>query len=327
MQTGKSGAHIIIANTQFKGILEYLQKALPQAFVEMVESSVLDQHIHVADVLIPTMAYIGKPLFPRAKKLKLVQQWGVGLEGVDIEAATAHGVAVANVPSHECSNADSVAEWCIMAAISLSRKFPSIMQQVHAGAPWGSPTGLALTGKTAGLVGFGGIGRALAQRLSSFGMRLVAVKRTPDQALKEQYGLEWLKGMAALPELLGESDYVFIGVPLRQETQGLIGAGEMAQMKSTAHLINAARGGLIDHDALVSALNAGRIGGAALDVFWKEPPDAEDPLLQCPGLIATPHIAGITDVSFSSIALRVAENINRVMRGDPPLYCVNAEKI
>jgi phosphoglycerate dehydrogenase-like enzyme len=103
------------------------------------------------------------------------------------------------------------------------------MQQVHAGAAWGSPTGLALTRKTVGLVGFGGIGQALAQRLASCGMRIVAVKRTPDQALKDRFGLEWLKGMAALPELLKESVCVFVGVPLRQETQGLIGARETAR--------------------------------------------------------------------------------------------------
>ncbi len=202
-----------------------------------------------------------------------------------------------------------------MAAIALSRGLPQLERSIRQGGPWGGPLGRGLSGRTAGILGLGGIGQALAARLKPFGMHLLGLKRRADPALAQRLGLDWIGGESDLAEFLARSQYLFLCLPLSSQTRHIIGPAEIALLPLGAYVINAARGGLIDADALVRALCDGHLSGAALDVFAEEPLDPGSPLLTAPRLIATPHIAGVTDVSYSDIARRVAENITRLNSG------------
>lgn len=316
---------VIFAGTHFRPCLHHLRNACPEAIIQMVDTKNLESSLKDCHILIPAMSLIGEHILAQAPNLLLIQQWGAGLEGVDIDAASRYKIAVANVPTSDSGNADSVAEWCVMAILCLSRKFPLVQEQVRAGYPWGEPEGQALVGRTAGLIGFGGIGRALAIRLRYFGMHIVCVKRYPDEALKEAYGLDWIAGPTALPTLLAVSDYLFLCLPLTDETRDLIGHEELKTLRSGSFLINPSRGPIVNHQALYEALVTGHLGGAALDVFWREPPDPTDPILSLSNVLVTPHIAGVTDLSYGQIASKVSQNIRRVIAGKCPLNCVNPE--
>jgi phosphoglycerate dehydrogenase-like enzyme len=277
--------------------------------------------------MLPAMSRIDGALMDRIEGLRLIQQWGAGLEGVDIAQASARKIAVANVPTPGTGNAESVAEWCVMAAIAVSRRLPLAQENIRAGGTWGTPPGRAMMGRTAGIIGLGGIGQALAARLRPFAMRLVGLQRRPEPALAERLGMEWIGGPERLAELLRRSDYLFLCVPLSEHTRQIIDAAALATLPPQACIINAARGGLIDGAALLRALAEGRLMGAGLDVFEQEPLDPASPLLGRPDVVATSHIAGVTDVSYRGIARGVAANIARIMAGEPPLNCVNWEAL
>jgi phosphoglycerate dehydrogenase-like enzyme len=318
---------VILAGLAFPDVREYLKQALPGIEVEAVSLDHLAQHGCRAEVLIPMMSAINADLMDRIDNLRLIQQWGAGLEAIDIEAATARNVAVANVPSAGTGNAESVAEWCIMAAIALSRRLAETQHGIRTASPWGWPSGQALLGRTAGIVGLGGIGQALAVRLKPFGMRLLGLKQRPDPSLCERLGLEWIGGPDQLSELALQSDYLFLCVRLTDQTRGFINDAVLASMPSGACVINASRGGVINQPALLHELSKGRLLGAALDVYEQEPLDHRSPLLERSDVLATPHIAGVTDVSYRGIGQRVAENIGHLMAHEPIVSCVNWEAI
>jgi phosphoglycerate dehydrogenase-like enzyme len=309
---------IVVAGTGFAALREHLGRVLPGVETEAIEPDVLRRHGTRASVLIPAMARIDGQIMDRITGLRLIQQWGAGLEGVDLSAAAERRIAVANVPSAGTGNAESVAEWCVMAAIALSRRLPELEKNIRQGGAWGGPMGRGLGGRTAGILGLGGIGQALAMRLRPFGMRLTGLKRRAEPALAERLGLEWIGGEENFATFLERSEYLFLCLPLSPRTRHIVGEREIALLPSGACLINPARGGLIDEDALVKALLEGHLSGAALDVFAEEPLDPRSRLLTTPGLIATPHIAGVTDVSYRDIARRVAENITRLWSGSSP---------
>jgi len=316
---------VIIAGKYFARIYDYLKAELPEILLEIVESKDLIKKTEKAQIIIPVMAKIDEKVFKRASCLRLVQQWGAGLDGVDIASATNYQVAVANVPTVGSGNAESVAEWYVMAALALSRRLCEIRSQVSKGYPWGSPIGQALYGRTAGLIGFGGIGKALAVRLRPFQMKIIAIKRHPDKITAQDLGLKWIGGVADLPQLLKRTDYLFICIPLTSETRNMINKQELSLLPKGAFILNAARGPIINKEALMKALDSGHLGGVALDVYWKEPPEPKDPILDYPNVLATPHIAGVTDVSDRGIAAKVVENIGRVMEGKLPLHCANPD--
>jgi phosphoglycerate dehydrogenase-like enzyme len=318
---------IVASGTGFQAIREYLRHVLPEARLQMIDPEALRRNGARAFVLIPMMAHIDRTLMDRIDGLRLIQQWGAGLEGVDVAAASERGIAVANVPTAGSGNAESVAEWCVMAAMVVSRRLPALLQGIRAGAGWGGPIGGALLGRTAGIIGLGGIGQALAARLKPFGMRLLGLKRTPDPALAQRLGLDWMGGIEALPSLLRESNYVFLCLPLNDSTRGLIDERAFVLLPDKACIINPSRGGLLSEKALLTALSQGRLLGAGLDVFEHEPLDPASPLLSYEQVLATPHIAGVTDVSYQGIATSVANNIRRMLTGRTPQNCVNAEAI
>jgi phosphoglycerate dehydrogenase-like enzyme len=269
-------------------------------------------------ILIPTMTSITREMLAEADALRLIQQCGVGLEGVDLEAARDLKIRVANVPSDKSGNADSVAELGIYLMIGLARDFRGMGQSL-VDRKMGQPQGRALQGRTVGLVGLGGIGRALIRRLKPFGVRFMGIKRKDPQKAKKDLGLVWAGGPEDLGELLQKSDFVVLCLPVTRDTKQIVNRNAFALMKSGAYLINLSRGGLVDRYALEEALASGQIAGAGLDVFWEEPPDPEDPIFQY-NVLATPHIGGSTDVSLKGIVKAVAENIRRVARNQKPLY-------
>ena len=271
------------------------------------------------DVLIPTMCPVTRAVLADADRLKLIQQCGSGLEGVDIAAAAEKEIFVANVPTGISGNADSVAELGIYLMIGLCRDARGMTRSLQAGK-MGQPQGMALTGRTVGLVGLGGIGQSLIQRLKGFGVRIIGIKQHDPQKARSTLGLDWVGGPRDIPELLGRSDVVFLCLPVTPASTGLMRRQTLAFMKPTAYLINLSRGGIVDRDALEWALASGTIAGAGLDVFWEEPPDPDDPIFKL-NIIATPHIAGSTDLSMQGIVAGVVENIQRLESGRIPLNC------
>lgn len=280
-----------------------------------------------APVLIPLMSRIGAEEMDKIDGLRLIQQWGAGLEGVDVEAASARGIAVANVPTALSYGADSVAEWCVMSALVLSRRAMELNGLMKSGHPWGAPMGRAMHGRTACIIGLGDIGKALAARLVPFGMRVIAVSRVADEAAARGCGCDAAIGLDRLGDALGVADYVFLCLPHNPATHHLINARMLGVMPRGSCLINAGRGGLVDQAALLAAIDSGRLGGCALDVFTPEPLPADSALLRRPNIFATPHIAGITDETYGQIAKFVVAAHGAVREGRLPADCVNWEKI
>jgi phosphoglycerate dehydrogenase-like enzyme len=184
----------------------------------------------------------------------------------------------------------------------------------------GEPIGKALSGATAGIIGLGGIGRALVKRLKPFDLRLIGLKRDRQQECMRELEMEWIGKPSDLHRLLGASDIVFLCVPLTLETMNMIDGSAFSAIKPGAILINLARGGLIDRGAFEEALKTGRIAGAGLDVFWEEPPDPQDCIFQY-NVLATPHVAVATDASVRGVARVVVDNVRRVEQGEEPQFC------
>jgi phosphoglycerate dehydrogenase-like enzyme len=299
------------------GFFGMIRSELPQHQFEATGRFGVDS-LEGFDVLIPTMCSVTREILGTCDRLKLIQQCGSGLEGIDIPAALNRNIFVANVPTDLSGNAGSVAELGIYMLIGLSRDMRGMAKSL-AGRQMGEPQGRALSGKTVGLVGLGGIGQALIRRLKTFDVRLIAVKRnSPGKAMKT-HGLEWVGAPEDLPELLNRSDYVILCLPVTSETRHLMNRETFSHMKPGSFLINLARGGLVDRDALENALASGRIAGTGLDVFWEEPPDPNDPIFAY-NVLATPHIGGSTDVSMRGIVKAVAENIRRIQNNQKPLH-------
>jgi phosphoglycerate dehydrogenase-like enzyme len=294
------------------GFLGLIKSKLPQhEFLATGKFEV--QNLSGYDVLIPTMAEISASVIKTADQLRLIQQCGSGLEGVDIEAARKHRIQVANVPTEFSGNADSVAELGIFLMIGLARNYHQMNLSIK-NQKTGQPQGMALLGKTVGIIGIGGIGKALIKRLKPFGVRLIGIKRNVTKVMQQSLGLDWLGSVNDLDVLLEQSDFIVLSLPITPDSNHMINAEVLGKMKKEAFLINLSRGGLIEYDALKAALVEQKIAGAGLDVFWEEPPDPEDDIFKT-NLIATPHIAGSTDVSINGIVEGVTENIQRLETG------------
>ena len=261
----------------------------------------LEEQVGEAVALIPSMARITAAVIAAAPRLKLIVQFGAGLEGVDRAAAEARGIPVRNVAG---ANAQAVGELTLFLMLALARRLPEHRRSFE-NKVVGDPVGTELLGKTVGIVGLGATGRALARMARGIGMRVVAVRRNPGDGTDPD--ADWVGGMSDLDRLLAEADYVTLHLPTTPETLGMIGAARLAKMKPSAFLVNVGRGGLIDRDALLAALRERRIRGAGLDVYWSEPPDPNDPLLAMDNVVATPHVGGTSDEAMARLADRVAE--------------------
>ncbi|SDL39537.1 phosphoglycerate dehydrogenase [Microbacterium azadirachtae] len=264
-------------------------------------------------VLIRSATRIDAEALSHAPVLKVVARAGVGLDNVDIKAATAAGVMVVNAPT---SNIVSAAELTVGHILSLARRIPAAHASLSAGE-WkrSSYTGAELFEKTVGIVGLGRIGALVAARLAAFDMRVVAYDPYVTSARAQQLGVQLL----SLDELVAESDFLTIHMPKTPETTGMIGAEQFRAMKPTAYVVNVARGGLIDEEALLVALQNGEIAGAGLDVFTSEPPaegSAARALTAQPNVVVTPHLGASTDEAQEKAGVSVARSVRLALGGD-----------
>jgi phosphoglycerate dehydrogenase-like enzyme len=313
---------ILFCGEGFPEARRQLAALLPDDEILALPPDKLGPHIADADVVVPTVNRVDEALMKKGR-FALIQQFGVGLESVDIDAATRNGIWVARIPSEESGNAASVAEHAILFLLMLSRNWNRIAraQKENQPLPWGSPEGVALRGKTVCIVGLGGIGRELCRRLAGFKVRIVTAddhpgRTVPGVEIARQYTL------ADLPAAFAEADYVVLSLNYTPDLFHLIGKTQISSMKGGVYLVNIARGGLLDQDALLDALRSGQVAGASLDVFWEEPVDMGHPIFN-ENVIATPHIAGVTDVSYEGIARAFAANVKRYAAGEKPLYLAN----
>lgn len=260
-------------------------------------------------VLIRSATQIDAEAIAAAPGLKVVARAGVGLDNVDLPAATAAGVMVVNAPT---SNIISAAELTIGHILSLARHIPAAHASLAAGE-WKRArfTGTELYEKRVGIVGLGRIGALIAARLQAFGVEIVAYDPYVTESRAQQLGVTLL----TLDELLATSDFVTIHMPKTPETTGMIGAPQLKAMKRTAYLVNVARGGLIDEKALAAALRSGEIAGAGLDVFVSEPP-ADDALTSLPNILVTPHLGASTDEAQEKAGVSVARSVRLALDGE-----------
>ena len=251
------------------------------------------------------------------KRLQVIGRAGVGVDNIDVDAATASGIAVVNALT---GNTVAAAEHTMALMLALARNIPQAYQSMKRGE-WdrGAFVGVEMRNKTLGIIGLGRVGSEVARRAQGFAMRVIGY----DQFVSPDYAR--LLGVDLVPfeRLLADSDFVTMHTPLTESTHNLIGEAELALMKPSARIINAARGGLIDEDALLEALENGRIAGAGLDVFSKEPP-GETPLVAHPRVVATPHLGASTEEAQREVALEVAEQVLAVLGGEPARNTVNA---
>jgi phosphoglycerate dehydrogenase-like enzyme len=325
--TGKTEpmrADILFADGSFPDARRCLVAASPELATGIRAGGAESWH---APILVPLMSRISGAEMDKINGLRLIQQWGAGLEGVDVAAASARGIAVANVPTSRSGGAESVAEWCVMSALVLSRRATELTGLMRSGGSWGAPIGRAMLGRTACIIGLGDIGKALAARLAPFGMRMIAVSRVPDEPLATSFGCQAAVGYEGLEEVLAISDYVFLCLPHMPATHHIMNKRTLGVMPRHSYLINAGRGGLVDQDALLAAIDAGRLAGCALDVFTPEPLPPDSDFLRRVNILATPHIAGITDYTYGEIAKLMVQAHQSVRAGEMPAHCVNAAEI
>ncbi len=297
-----------------------LSELLPDAELRACPADAVDDALDGVDVVVPYGAPIGRATIERGS-FGLIQQFGVGLETVDVAAATELGVWVARVPSAGSGNAESVAEHAVLLMLLLARRARAWRESLERRV-LGEPPGHALWGKCACLIGLGGVGAALARRLQAFEMRLLGVRARPLVGPPAGVGMQ-VVGPDRLFDALSRADVVVLCTTMNETSLRLIDGAAIRAMRPGAYLINVARGGLVDTQALTEGLASGHLAGAGLDVVEGEPIDPKNPLLRY-NVVLTPHIAGVTDVSYAGIARAVAENLRRYARGEPPRYAVNA---
>ncbi|RXZ50928.1 phosphoglycerate dehydrogenase [Agromyces fucosus] len=260
-------------------------------------------------ILVRSATKVDAEAIAAAPKLKVIARAGVGLDNVDIKAATAAGVMVVNAPT---SNIISAAELTVGHILSLARHIPAAHSALAQGE-WkrSAYTGVELYEKTIGIIGLGRIGALIAARLQAFGTNVIAYDPYITAARAQQLGVQTV----TLDELLEQSDFITIHMPKTPETTGMIGTEQFARMKPTAFIVNVARGGLIDEDALHDALVARTIAGAAVDVFVSEPP-RDSPLLGLPNIVVTPHLGASTDEAQEKAGVSVAKSVRLALAGE-----------
>lgn len=261
-----------------------------------------------ADALIVRSAVqVDAALLKHAPRLRVIGRAGVGVDNVDLDAATRKGIAVMNTPG---ANAVAVAEHTLGLMLNMARFITRADCQMHA-CKWDKKSlqGTELRSKTLGIVGLGRIGAEVAKRAQSFGMSVVAHDPFISASVAEQMGVR----LAPLDELLATSDYITLHLGLTPQTERMINAESISKMKKGARLVNCARGELVDDAALAAALTSGQLAAAALDVFCQEPPPKDSPLVQAPNLILTPHIAGSTHEAQEAVGVQIAQQVREYL--------------
>ncbi|HEX3726132.1 MAG TPA: C-terminal binding protein [Pirellulales bacterium] len=268
-----------------------------------------------ADAIMTNWAKVPAAVIHAGSNCRIVARLGIGLDNIDVQAATERKIMVTNVPDYCLIE---VAEHALALLLSLARKVAYYHHQTKTGRYQlqSGPALRRIEGQTLGIVGLGNIGRRLAEKATALGLNVIATTRTPrrDAGNVRSCGLN---------ELLSTSDYVSLHLPLTSETRHIIGAAQLARMKPTAYLINTARGGLIDTKALAAAISEGRLAGAALDVQDPEPPDLSQPPWNDPRVIVTPHAAFVSAESLANLRERTTRQVAACLTGGRPENVVN----
>lgn len=277
--------------------------------LEMTEERLIELLKGVAAAIIGVVPLTAHVL-ENAPDLKVVSAHGVGVDHIDLDAAAGLGITIANCPG---ANAASVADLTIGLMVGVARNIPGVERQLRQGG-WGRHHGSELFQKTLGIIGLGHIGSGVAKRALGFDMTVLAhdpyVSRVPRQLPELQ--------LVAFENVIRRADFVSLHVPLNDDTRNIIGSAQLAAMKPGAYLINTARGGLVDEQALFDALDTRKIAGAAIDCFANEPP-VGSPLLGLDNIVMTPHIGAHTQESIERMGVMAAQNVINVLNGQEPL--------
>ena len=301
---------VLIAEELSPATIEALGPDFDVRVVDGTDRPALLEAVHSASaILVRSATQVDAEVLAAAPNLKVIARAGVGLDNVDIKAATAAGVMVVNAPT---SNIISAAELTCGHILSLARHIPAAHAALAEGK-WkrSAYTGTELYEKTIGIIGLGRIGALISERMKAFGTKVVAYDPYVTSARAQQLGVQLL----SLDELIETSDFITIHMPKTPETTGMIGTAQLAAMKPTAYVINVARGGLIDEAALYEALTNNVIAGAGLDVFVSEPPTGS-PLLGLPNVITTPHLGASTDEAQEKAGISVAKSVRLALSGE-----------
>ena len=303
-----------IAKLRKHAQVEVWPRATPPPYAQILRRA------READALLTMVTdRIDADLVAAAPRLRVISNLAVGLDNIDVAAATAAGIAVGHTPG---VLTDATADLAFALLMTSARRVAEGDREVRAGKwqTWGPSVllGHDVWGATLGIIGWGNIGRAMARRGLGFNMRVLYTSRSPVHIVG-------LPDATRVPmtQLLRESDFVSIHVALTPDTRHLIGAKELASMKPGAILINTARGGVVDQRALYRALKSGHLGGAGLDVTTPEPIGSDDPILKLPNVVITPHIGSASHTSRYRMAEIATDNIIEVMRGRLPRFCAN----
>jgi D-3-phosphoglycerate dehydrogenase len=276
-----------------------------------LSSSQLVKMLKDVDGFIAGLDNIDRAALDAADKLKVIARYGVGVDAVDLEAAREKNIIITNTPG---ANSGSVAELTIGLMISLLRNIPGAVESTKAGE-WTRMRGVSLENKIVGLIGFGAIGKQVAQKLKGFNCRVVAFDPVADAKIAEDLKVDLLP----MREVAQTADLLSLHCPVTDDTRNLVNSSFLEIMKPGSYLINTARGELINENDLYDAILSGTLSGAALDVFSKQPPDAKNPLLGLPQVLATPHMGSHTDGATNEMGWSALNDCLAVLRGEEPL--------
>jgi len=310
---------VLIAEELSPAAVAQLESDFDVRYADGADRSALLAALAEADaVIVRSATRIDDEALAHAPRLRVVARAGVGLDNVDVEAATRAGVMVVNAPT---SNIVSAAEHAVGLLLAVARNVPQAAASLR-GGQWqrSAFTGVELQGKVAGILGLGRIGVLVAERLASFGMRLIAYDPYVPATRAAQLGVR----LASLDELLAEADFITVHLPKNPETVGLIGDRELHRVKPEVRIVNAARGGIVDEHALALALKEGRVAGAGIDVFAAEPATGH-PLLDFPAVVATPHLGASTSEAQEKAGTQVARSVRLALAGEFVPDAVNVQ--
>ncbi|CAL5221445.1 g3635 [Coccomyxa viridis] len=327
----KQALQVLFCGEEFTWGFKFSKEALdaePDIEVRQCRREDVAANIGTAHMAVPLMSRLDADMLAKAHNLKVILQYGVGVEGIDIPTATLRGIHVSNIPSEGTGNALSCAEMAVYLTLACLRSAPSMADSIQH-CRVGVPLGKTLFGKRVLVVGFGGIAKELIPRLKPFGVHVTAVRRSgwgqAGDAAAESL-LDAKASWSEMPSLTPEADVIIVACSQDATTRGFVNSAFLSACKAGVVIVNVARGGLLDYESVKEGLQSGQIGHLGLDVQWVEPFDPQDWIAQHPRVVLTPHVAGVTELSYRKMAQIVAAEARRMRDGLPPTILLNGVK-
>jgi D-3-phosphoglycerate dehydrogenase len=310
---------VLVSDTLAKEAIQLLEKESELTYDDKITPEDLLTRIGEFDaILVRGRTKVTKEVIDAGKNLKVIGRAGIGVDNIAVSTATERKIAVVNAPR---SSTISVAELAFGHLLNLARRYPASDRAMKGGEwPKKAFKGTELNGKTLGFIGIGRIGYEVGVRAKAFGMSMVAYDPYITQEIVDPIGVK----LTTFEEVLRVSDYITIHALLTDETRGMVGPEQFAMMKDGVRIVNCARGPIIQEKALIEAIKSGKVAGAGLDVYEKEPPGAND-LVKMDNVVCTPHIAANTSEAQVSAGVTTAEQVLKVLKGDKPDFIVNRD--